>query len=101
VFQCISFGGFADAELPLVLLCGTKLSDFQAFQCHPSSLWFGGGSEVLAKLCLIFVFLATLCLIFWATIAYAVQKTKSLQWPHSASCGQIMVEIAEEVLNKA
>ena len=52
------------------------------------------GSEVLAKLCVIFPFLATLCLIFWATIAHAVQKTKTLQWPNYASCGQIMVEIA-------
>src|SRR5260370_24717284 len=59
---------------------------------RPSEL--RAGSEVLAKLCLIFVFLATLCLIFWATIALAVQKTKSLQWPNYASCGQIMVEIA-------
>src|SRR6266576_3680859 len=33
------------------------------------------GSEVLAKLCVIFPFLATLCLISWATIAHAVQKT--------------------------
>ncbi len=61
----------------------------------------GAGSEVLAKLCLIFVFLATLCLIFWATIAHVVQKTKSLQWPNYASCGQIMVEIALYVKNKA
>ncbi len=50
--------------------------------------------ELLAKLCLNLVFVATLCLIPRAAITDAVRKTKSLQWPHYASRGQIMLETA-------
>jgi hypothetical protein len=77
-----------------------EMPDRPAFrQVHPEVAadhiyGLAAGSEVLAKLCVIFLFLATLCLISWATIAHAVQKTKTLQWPNYASCGQIMVEIA-------
>jgi hypothetical protein len=56
--------------------------------------WSDCCPEFLAQLSVIFVFLATLCLISWAAIADAVRKTKSLQWPNYVLCGQIMVEMA-------
>ena len=52
--------------------------------------WVGSLGQVMLD----FRILGHIMLDFWATIAHAVQKTKSLQWPNYASCGQIMVEIA-------